>query len=191
MITDEDAGDEITSGRGARRHADGSRCGRRGRARRRRRSRPPRSRGVLLRRRAGRLAAGSTLAYARLDRAASLNPLSAEPFVLQGSMALQIGDSDLARRAFERALDREPQNWYAYLQLAMLEGSLGNTAAARAQPRSVARPQPERQGRRQVRRLLDEGREIDPNELNARFFGSSLPGFQGLYVRYPVVLGSS
>lgn len=119
------------------------------------------------------------LAYARLDRAASLNPLSAEPFVLQGSMALQIGDSDLARRAFERALDREPQNWYAYLQLAMLEGSLGNTAAARANLARSLALNPNDKVADKVRRLLDEGREIDPNELNARFlrqFATRFPG---------------
>lgn len=118
-------------------------------------------------------------AYARLDRAAELNPLSAEPYLLQGSMALQLGDEAVARRAFERALAREPNSWYAYLQLAMLEGSLGNEAAARDYLNRSLALNPNDKVADKVRRLLDEGKPIDPQELNQRFLSQYASRFPG------------
>lgn len=62
-------------------------------------------------------------AYARLDTAARLNPLSARPLLFKGSIASLRKDRPTARRSFLAAVDREPENWYAYLQLALLAGS--------------------------------------------------------------------
>ena len=118
-------------------------------------------------------------AYARLDRAGALDPLSAEPYLLQGSMALELGDTSRARAAFTEALQREPKNWYAYLQLAMLEGSLGDNAAARRYLNRSLALNPNDKVADKVRRLLDQGRAIDPNELNQRFvtqFATRFPG---------------
>ena len=118
-------------------------------------------------------------AYARLDRAAELNPLTAEPYLLRGSMALELGDTSLARDSFTTALHREPRNWYAYLQLAMLEGSLGDEGAARRYLNRSLALNPNDKVADKVRRLLDDGKPIDPNELNQRFltqFASRFPG---------------
>ncbi len=119
------------------------------------------------------------LAVSRLERAADLNRLSAEPYLLEGSMALQLGDTALAREAFGRALEREPKNWYAYLQLALLEGSLGNTQAARAQLTRALELNPNDKVADRVRRLLEAGREIDPGELNARYLRQWATRFPG------------
>jgi len=118
-------------------------------------------------------------AYARLDRAAALNPLSAEPYLLKGSMALQVGNDAVAKDAFREALAREPKSWYAYLQLAMLAGSRGDAATARRYlDRSLAL-NPNDKVSDKVRRLLDEGKPIDPNELNQRFLSQYASRFPG------------
>jgi len=78
----------------------------------------------------------STTAYARLDTAAQLNPLSASPALFKGSIALLRGDDGLAERSFLEAIEREPGNWYGHLQLALLAGSKGDFESAE---RSIAR----------------------------------------------------
>jgi hypothetical protein len=65
-------------------------------------------------------------AYARLDAAARINPLSARPLLYKGSIATIRGDRSIAERSFREAVDREPTNWYGYLQLALLAGSQRN-----------------------------------------------------------------
>jgi tetratricopeptide (TPR) repeat protein len=62
-------------------------------------------------------------AYARLDTAARINPLSARPLLYKGSIATIRRDEPLAERSLLEAVDREPANWYGYLQLALLAGS--------------------------------------------------------------------
>lgn len=69
-------------------------------------------------------------AYDDLERAADFNPLSAEPLLVEGTIALRRADDARARSAFRRALRREPKNWFGHFQLALLEGSLGNYRAA-------------------------------------------------------------
>jgi O-antigen ligase len=63
-------------------------------------------------------AADPAAAYELLDRAASSNPLSAEPAVLAGSIAAREGDLERATEQFGEAIDRDPDNWYALLMLA-------------------------------------------------------------------------
>jgi hypothetical protein len=69
-------------------------------------------------------------AFADLDRAQSLNPASATPLLSEGTLAVRIGHSQRARRAFERSLGREP-NWYAHFELALLDASVGRYAPAK------------------------------------------------------------
>ena len=63
-------------------------------------------------------------AYNRLEHAADLDPFSAEPFVIEGSIALQRGDLPVARRAFGEAINREPKGWYPYFQLGLAAASI-------------------------------------------------------------------
>ena len=71
-------------------------------------------------------------ALRELARARELNRLSDRPDVIAGALALQGGDLGTARRAFRRALARDPHNWYAHAQLAVLELEEGRDAAALA-----------------------------------------------------------
>ena len=59
-------------------------------------------------------------AYERLDRAASLNPVSARPALIEGAIAVQLDQAQTAERAYREVIDREPRNAYAWLQLAAL-----------------------------------------------------------------------
>jgi hypothetical protein len=71
-------------------------------------------------------------AFSRLDRARRLNPLSERPDVVAGTLAQRAGQRDRARIAFQRVLERNPDEWYAHLQLALLDAADGRRAEALA-----------------------------------------------------------
>jgi tetratricopeptide (TPR) repeat protein len=66
-------------------------------------------------------------AYADLDEAAALNPLSDEPYLVAGSIALRRGELPRADREFELALQRTPGDAYATLE----RGAIASTRAQR------------------------------------------------------------
>jgi hypothetical protein len=68
-------------------------------------------------------------AFARLDRAKSLSP-SSKPALVEGLIARELGQPARARRAFQTARDRDPQDWFAYLNLALLASETGDKATA-------------------------------------------------------------
>lgn len=82
-------------------------------------------------------------AYARLDRARRLNFVSASPDLTAGTIASQLGDRPRARESFTRALERDPENWYALLELGAIDALDGRRSgvvhleeAHRLNPRS-------------------------------------------------------
>jgi len=81
--------------------------------------------------------AAPAAAFDDLDRAAQLNRLSIDPLIAEGSLALQLGQTNRARSAFRRALERE-QHWYPYLALAVLEARDRRFPAARSLLRRAA-----------------------------------------------------
>jgi O-antigen ligase len=74
----------------------------------------------------------SRTAYARLQDASSLNPLSDEAYLVAGSIALRYGELARADREFSRALSRTPGDAYATLER-------GAIASARGESRSALR----------------------------------------------------
>jgi Flp pilus assembly protein TadD len=64
------------------------------------------------------------------ERAARRNPVSAEPLLLEGTIAVQRGDSPRAAGAFAQALERRPDVAYALLQLAALASERGDERTA-------------------------------------------------------------
>jgi tetratricopeptide (TPR) repeat protein len=64
-------------------------------------------------------------AYARLDHAARLNPLSDEPYVVAGSIALRLGEYARADHEFALALGRTPGDAYATLERAAIASARG------------------------------------------------------------------
>jgi tetratricopeptide (TPR) repeat protein len=61
----------------------------------------------------------------RLDRAADLNFLSADPELAKGAIALRLGDRETAEEAFTAALEREPVSWYGQLELGAIDSLEG------------------------------------------------------------------
>ncbi|MDQ3103064.1 MAG: hypothetical protein M3Q53_04405, partial [Actinomycetota bacterium] len=74
------------------------------------------------------------LAYANLDRAASLNPLSEEPLLAEGGIARAAGDSERAIEAFREATAKRPEEWAAHYFIADLSAA-ADPVAARAEVR--------------------------------------------------------
>jgi hypothetical protein len=108
-------------------------------------------------------------AFRRLDRAASLDRLSAEPYVLAGSIALRAGDLARAGSAFRQAIAREPDNWYAHLQLGLVEGSAGRYDQAALALRRARRLNPHDPVVAVAQRLVRERKPIDARALNDRY----------------------
>lgn len=71
-------------------------------------------------------------AFSRLERARRLNPLSERPDIVTGVLAQRAGQPDRARTAFGRVLERHPDEWYAHLQLALLDAAEGRREQALA-----------------------------------------------------------
>jgi O-antigen ligase len=67
-------------------------------------------------------------AFSLLERARRLNPLSERADVVAGTLAQRSRQADRARQAFRRALERNPHDWYAHLQLALLDAADGRQA---------------------------------------------------------------
>jgi O-antigen ligase/polysaccharide polymerase Wzy-like membrane protein len=98
-------------------------------------------------------------AFQRLDRARSLNPLSDEPDLVAGAIASRIGNTPRMATSFVRALERNPHDWYAHLELGAAYANEGLRRQALAQlviahqldPREPTIPLVERRVRRGLR----------------------------------------
>jgi tetratricopeptide (TPR) repeat protein len=65
-----------------------------------------------------------------LTAAAKINPLSAEPARLAGTIALQTGRYGEAEQRFDQAIAREPGGWFAWLGAGLAASALGNSSGA-------------------------------------------------------------
>ena len=59
---------------------------------------------------------------AEAKRAISWSPWSEEAWQLRGEAELELGDAAAARRSLARALDRNPESWSAWFDLAVASG---------------------------------------------------------------------
>ena len=117
--------------------------------------------------RAGRVgAADPTLAFDDLDRAADLNPLWVQPHLRAGTLAVRIEDPARARAAFSEALEVEP-NWYAHLELGLLEAQAGRFRRASRQLELARRLSVNDEFVAAARRLVLARERIDPAQFNA------------------------
>jgi hypothetical protein len=105
-------------------------------------------------------------AYARLGDAARLNPLSDEPYVVAGSIALRYGELDRADHDFSLALARTPGDAYATLELGAIASARGEHAAALELLARAVRLDPREPLTRDAWALVRRGGRVDIEELN-------------------------
>jgi tetratricopeptide (TPR) repeat protein len=108
-------------------------------------------------------------AFKLLDRARDLNPLSARPDLVAGGIAARLGDRNRMRTSFDRALDRDPRNWYATVMLAALDGVEGDSKAALRGLDRVAELNPREGITAQVRKGITSGHPLTIEQLNRAF----------------------
>ena len=87
------------------------------------------------------------VAYARLEDAASLNPLSDEAYVVAGSIALRYGQLQRADHDFKLALRRTPDDAYATLERGAIASARGERARALVLLRRAVELEPARSAR--------------------------------------------
>ncbi len=105
-------------------------------------------------------------AYARLNSAAQLNPLSDEPYVVAGSIALRLGEAGRADREFALALRRTPGDAYATLERGAIASAQGRRREALVLLERAARLDPRDPLTRAALRLARSGHRVDVGELN-------------------------
>lgn len=105
-------------------------------------------------------------AYARLNDAAGLNPLSDTPYVVAGSIALRLGETARADHEFALALQRVPGDAYATLERGAIASSAGRRAQALALLERTARLDPRDALTARALALVRAGERVDVGELN-------------------------
>jgi tetratricopeptide (TPR) repeat protein len=105
-------------------------------------------------------------AYAHLSHAARWNPLSDEPYLLAGNIALRYGELARADREFVLALARNRGDAYATLERGAIASATGQRAAALALLERAVRLAPREAVARQALGLVRRGRRVDIEELD-------------------------
>lgn len=108
-------------------------------------------------------------AYAILDRAAALNPLSARPDLVAGAIAMRQEDFDRAEDAFERALGRKGDDWYAELELAIVAAQRGRREEALSRLDRAEELNPLEEAVDVVRDGIRSGEPVDPHVIDRIF----------------------
>ena len=104
-------------------------------------------------------------AYARLDHAAQLNPLSDEPYVVAGSIALRLGEYAHADREFALALERTPGDAYATLERGAIASASGDRREALVLLERAVRLAPRDPIARAALATVRGGHRVDIGEL--------------------------
>lgn len=112
-------------------------------------------------------------AYARLDDAARLNPLSDEPYLVAGSIAVRLGELDRADHEFALALERVPDDAYATLERGAIASTRGERAAALELLARAVQLDPRDPLARQALALARRGQRVDVRELNRSILGEA------------------
>jgi hypothetical protein len=108
------------------------------------------------------------LAVTQLRWAAQLDPLSARPLILESLVARRAGLGARARVALDDALRREPRNWFAHLERALLHAQDGRRAAALRDLATATDLNPRQPVLAGLREHVRRGETIDPGAVEAR-----------------------
>ena len=105
-------------------------------------------------------------AYSQLEDAAGLDPLSAQPYLVAGSIALRRGEIARGDREFARALSRSPDDAYATLERGAIASTRSERARALALLTRAAALNPRDPLTQQALSLARHGRRVDVERLN-------------------------
>jgi hypothetical protein len=105
-------------------------------------------------------------AYESLEKAADLNGLSAQPYLVAGSIALRLVQPTRAEHDFSQALRRVPGDAYATLELGAIASSKGESARALGLLRRAARLNPREPLAEQAAVVVSGGKRLDLQALN-------------------------
>jgi tetratricopeptide (TPR) repeat protein len=105
-------------------------------------------------------------AYARLEDAAELNPLSDQPQLLAGSIALRFGDLSRAKHEFSLALQRVHGDAYATLELGAIASAQGRQREALEVVTRAVHLQPRDPISRRTLAIVRSGERVNLEELN-------------------------
>jgi tetratricopeptide (TPR) repeat protein len=108
-------------------------------------------------------------AHAILERARRLNPLSARADLVAGAIAMRQEDYDRAEEAFERALERNGEDWYAELELALVAALEGRRDDALARLDRAEELNPGEEAIPLVREGVMRGEPVDPRVVDRIF----------------------
>jgi hypothetical protein len=111
----------------------------------------------------------ASAAYAALDRARRLNPLSDRPDLVAGAIASRLGQPERMRRAFAAAVERNSHNWYAFLELGIADTLRGRRRQALAHLAVAAELNPLEPVIASVALDVRAGKRVDPHEIDAIF----------------------
>ncbi|HTA12706.1 MAG TPA: O-antigen ligase family protein [Solirubrobacteraceae bacterium] len=106
------------------------------------------------------------VAYARLDDAARLNPLSDEAELVAGTIALRYRQLARADRDFAQALERSHDDAYATLERGAIASASGRRSAALGLLERALELSPREVLAREALRVVREGRRVNLVELN-------------------------
>ena len=112
-------------------------------------------------------------AYADLQKAADIDPISIQASVAEGPIAMNRGELDRAKSAFEETLRRE-DFWAAHYELAVIAAARGDRAGALRQLQTARSLNPLEPLITDVEQVIRDNERIDPAELSRRLSESPL-----------------
>jgi tetratricopeptide (TPR) repeat protein len=110
-------------------------------------------------------------AYARLDDAAVLDPLSDRPYLVAGAIAVRFGDLARAEDEFSRALTRVPNGAYATLELGAIASASGDRARSLRLLRRAVSLAPRDKLFREALAVAAHGRRLNLTALDRAILG--------------------
>jgi hypothetical protein len=105
-------------------------------------------------------------AYSRLDQAAKLDPVSEEPYLVAGSIALRRGEVSKADGYFAKALSRVPGDAYATLERGAIASGRHERAAAKRLLTRAVELNPRDSLTRQALGIVRRGGTVSVEQLN-------------------------
>jgi hypothetical protein len=105
----------------------------------------------------------------RLERARRLNPLTDDADVVAGIIAGRRGDLGAMLAAYARAVERNPSNWFAHLELGLASAEAGRRREALEHVREARTLNPREPLLRDVERTLRAGRAVDRTAVEREF----------------------